>query len=63
MSSTRMAVMDLYDLQPDPCDNRLIRMSNCCKLLFIRINGISLRVVLCLCSANSLVCMSYPCHF
>ena len=21
--------MDMYDLQPDPCDNRLIRLSNC----------------------------------
>jgi hypothetical protein len=32
MSSSRMYVMDMYDLRPDPCDNRLIRFSNCRKL-------------------------------
>ena len=31
MSSSRLSVMDQYDLRPDPCDNQLIRMSNCCK--------------------------------
>lgn len=36
MSSSRIYVMDMYDLRPDPCDNRLIRFSNCCKFyLFI----------------------------
>ena len=29
MSATRLFVMDMYDLQPDSCDNRLIRFSNC----------------------------------
>lgn len=31
MSSSRMFVMDQYDLRPDPCDNRLIRFTNCRK--------------------------------
>ena len=29
LSSTRLLVMDRYDLQPDPCDNRIVRFSNC----------------------------------
>lgn len=29
MSSTRALVMDRYDLQPDACDNRIVRFSNC----------------------------------
>lgn len=33
MSSSRMYVMDLHDLRPDPCDNRLIRFSNCLQML------------------------------
>lgn len=33
MSSSRMAVMDQYDLRPDPCDNQLIRLSNCLQVL------------------------------
>jgi hypothetical protein len=31
MSTSRLSVMDQYDLRSDPCDNRLIRFSNCCK--------------------------------
>ncbi|KAJ8613227.1 hypothetical protein CTAYLR_004517 [Chrysophaeum taylorii] len=33
VSSTRFLVMDHYSLQPDPCDNRLIRANNCIQLL------------------------------
>ena len=33
MSSTRNFVMDTYDLRPDPCDNRLIRFSNCSEFI------------------------------
>jgi hypothetical protein len=33
LSATRMMVMDQYDLQADPCDNRLIRFSNCMQWL------------------------------
>lgn len=29
ISSSRLSVMDTYDLRPDPCDNRLIRFTNC----------------------------------
>ncbi len=29
ISATRMFVMEKYDLQTDPCDNRLIRFNNC----------------------------------
>ena len=29
ISSTRMMVMDQYEIRPDPCDNRIIRMTNC----------------------------------
>jgi hypothetical protein len=29
VSSTRMMVMDQYEIRPDPCDNRLIRFTNC----------------------------------
>jgi len=27
--ATRMFVMDQYNIQPDPCDNRLVRCNNC----------------------------------
>ena len=33
ISSSRLFVMDHYDLRPDPCDNQLIRFSNCLALL------------------------------
>lgn len=33
VSSSRMFVMDQYDLRPDPCDNRIIRFTNCLMLL------------------------------
>jgi len=33
ISATRLFVMDSYRLQPDPCDNRLIRFNNCIQLL------------------------------
>eukprot|EP01035_Chromulina_nebulosa_P019268 gene19268-25125_t len=29
MSSSRMYVMDQYDLRPDGCDNRIVRFTNC----------------------------------
>lgn len=29
MSASRMYVMDTYDIRPDPCDNQLIRFTNC----------------------------------
>lgn len=32
VSTTRFVVMEHYDLMPDPCDNRLIRMNNCIQL-------------------------------
>lgn len=31
MSTSRLSVMDQYNLRPDPCDNRLIRLTNCCE--------------------------------
>jgi hypothetical protein len=33
VSSSRMLVMDTRDIIPDPCDNRIIRFSNCMQLL------------------------------
>lgn len=33
MSSSRAFIMDMYNLRSDPCDNRLIRFSNCCKFI------------------------------
>lgn len=33
MSTSRMFVMDQYDLRPDPCDNQLVRMTNCLMML------------------------------
>ncbi len=33
ISATRMAMMDSRDIQPDPCDSRLIRLNNCLALL------------------------------
>ena len=35
MSSSRAYIMDMYDLKSDPCDNRLIRFSNCSKKYII----------------------------
>ena len=32
VSATRMMVMDQYEIRPDPCDNRIIRMTNCLML-------------------------------
>ena len=32
VSSTRMMVMDQYEIRPDPCDNRIIRFTNCLML-------------------------------
>jgi hypothetical protein len=29
ISSTRMMVMDQYEIRPDPCDNRIVRLTNC----------------------------------
>lgn len=31
MSASRLYMMDKYNLASDPCDNRLIRLNNCCK--------------------------------
>ena len=33
VSASRMTVMDQYDLRSDPCDNRLLRFSNCLQWL------------------------------
>ena len=33
MSSSRIFVSDMYDLRPDPTDNRMIRFTNCLQLL------------------------------
>lgn len=33
MSTSRMFVMDQYDLKPDPCDNQVVRMTNCLLML------------------------------
>jgi len=33
VSSTRMLVMDSYDISPDPCDNRIMRFNNCMQML------------------------------
>ncbi len=33
MSSTRMFIMDQYDLRPDPMDNRVVRLTNCLMML------------------------------
>lgn len=33
LSASRITVMDQYDLVSDPCDNRMIRFSNCCMML------------------------------
>mmetsp|Transcript_32724 Transcript_32724/g.75302 ORF Transcript_32724/g.75302 Transcript_32724/m.75302 type:complete len:221 (-) Transcript_32724:155-817(-) len=33
VSGTRLLVMDRYQLEPDECDNRLIRLNNCAQML------------------------------
>lgn len=33
MSASRIFISDLYDLRPDPTDNRMIRFTNCLSLL------------------------------
>lgn len=33
MSSSRISMMDQYRLRPDPCDNRIIRLTNCLQIL------------------------------
>ena len=33
MSSTRIYVMDMYELTSDPCDRRIIRLTNCLMIL------------------------------
>ncbi len=33
ISSSRMFIMDQYDLRPDPCDNRVVRLTNCLMVL------------------------------
>ena len=47
MSTSRMAVMDEYDLRPDPCDNQLIRLSNCCKCLSFFLKFCMAHYILC----------------
>lgn len=34
MSTSRMYIMDKYQLAYDPCDNRLIRLNNCCEFIY-----------------------------
>lgn len=58
MSSSRMYIMDRYDLRPDPCDNRLIRFNNCCKYKCPRVFLITVFVH----STNSVVRMRYSRH-
>lgn len=50
ISATRMMVMDQYEIKPDPCDNRLIRLTNC------------LMVMSCVCDLLS-ICMKELRHF
>lgn len=33
LSASRLLVMDRFDIRPDPCDNQLIRLSNCVNAL------------------------------
>lgn len=33
MSSSRIMIMDQYGLRSDPCDNRIIRLTNCLQIL------------------------------
>mmetsp|Transcript_29485 Transcript_29485/g.95057 ORF Transcript_29485/g.95057 Transcript_29485/m.95057 type:complete len:262 (-) Transcript_29485:857-1642(-) len=33
ITASRLLAMDMYAIQPDPCDNRLIRFNNCLQLL------------------------------
>jgi hypothetical protein len=33
MSASRLYVMDLYELRSDPCDNKMIRLTNCMMLM------------------------------
>ena len=33
VSTSRLFVMDQYDLRPDPCDNQMIRFTNCLAIL------------------------------
>lgn len=35
MSTSRIYLMDKHGLGYDPCDNRLIRLNNCCKIIYI----------------------------
>jgi len=33
VSGSRLLMMDMHSIQPDPCDNRIIRLNNCLQLL------------------------------
>lgn len=33
VSASRLYVSDIYDLRPDPCDNRIVRFTNCMLML------------------------------
>lgn len=33
LTGTRLSVMDAYQIQPDPCDNRFIQFNNCIQML------------------------------
>jgi len=33
VSATRMLTMDAYQIQPDPCDNKIIQFNNCMQIL------------------------------
>ena len=33
MSSSRAYIADVYEIRPDPCDNQLVRLSNCLNLM------------------------------
>ena len=46
MSGTRLYLMDMYQLQPDPCDNQIIRLNNCLVCLS------------CICDRNCTQCIS-----
>ena len=52
MSTSRIFIMDQYDLQPDPMDNQIIRFSNCLQLFACILDIIAIFVPACDESAN-----------
>jgi hypothetical protein len=54
VSSSRAYVMDTRNIQPDPCDNRIIRFNNCLQLLSCACSLLSLCLAMCMVDCGDL---------